>query len=161
MMFKTCILLLLAVSLAAPLSAQSSAPKWAMLKPDQQQFLLEAFNLPEGQKGQFADPVPNEVKQVILDSMWNLLTPEKRIQVLLYAHIEKPFSQASNETASAPAPQWNSLNKIQKARAYEALHWDGTQRGLWESMPAELRQVAFDGLWSYLSPQARKMVMAK
>ena len=141
--------------------AQSGAPKWSLLKPDQQQFLLEAFNLPEGQKGQFADPVPNEVKQALLDSMWTILTPEKRIQVLLYAHIEKPFSQASNETAKAQAPQWNSLSKLQKARAYEAFHWDGTQRGLWEGMPAEMRQAAFEAMWSYLSPEVRRMVLAK
>ena len=141
--------------------AQSNAPKWSMLRPDQQQFLLEAFNLPEGQKGQFADPVPVEVKQAVLDSMWNLLTPEKRVQVLLYAHIEKPFSQASNETARPQSPQWNSLSKFQKAKFYEAFHWDGTQRGLWEGTPAEIRQAAFEAMWSYLAPEARRQIMAK
>jgi hypothetical protein len=141
--------------------AQAPAPRWGQMNPEQRVFLLEAFNLGEAQKAGFADSIPNEVKQTLLDSMWNLLTPEKRVQVLLYAHLERPFGEASNETAKSPAPAWTSLSKFQKAKAFEAFHFDGNQRAFFESMPTELRQGAFETLWSYLNPASRKVILSK
>lgn len=138
-----------------------SAPQWARLSPDQQQYLLEAFNIPDSQKGPFAEGIPNEVKQALLDTMWNVLTPEKRVQILLYAHLEKPFSQASNTTSQVTAPMWAQLTSIQKAKAYEAFKFDPTQKLFWDAMSPELRQVAFNTLWAYLPPEARRGIQAR
>lgn len=137
------------------------APQWAKLTPDQQQYLLEAFNMPESQRGVFAESVPNEIKQALLESLWNVLTPEKRVQVLLYAHLERPFSQASNSTAQVMAPEWTKLTSIQKAKAYEAFKFDPTQKLFWDAMSPELRQLAFNTLWGYLDPQARRLIQAR
>ena len=137
------------------------APQWAKLSPDQQQFLLEAFNMPDSQRGAFAEGVPNEVKQVLLETMWNVLTPEKRIQVLLYTHLEKPFSQASNSSSQVTAPMWAQLTSVQKVKAYEAFKFDPTQKLFWDAMSPELRQLAFGTLWAYLGPEVRRSIQAK
>lgn len=108
----------------------------------------------------FSDAVPDEIKQNMLGSLWSVLTPEKRVQVALYAHIEKPFGAESETTGRVLAPEWNKLGKIQRAKVFEAAHWDGNQRALWESMPAELRQAAFSALWSYMDPRDRQRVLA-
>jgi hypothetical protein len=135
-------------------------PQWRQLSPEQQNYLLEAFNLAPDMRGGFANTVPDDIKQNLLNSLWNVLTPEKRVQVALYAHIEKPFGQESDATAKVLAPQWAKLTSIQKVRVYEAAKWDGTQRAMWEAMPPELRQGAFDALWSYMDPKARQRVLA-
>jgi hypothetical protein len=151
----------LLICLAAPSWSQAPAPRWNQMQPEQRAFLLEAFNLGDAQKAGFADSIPNEVKQTVLDSMWNLLTPEKRVQVLLYAHLERPFGQISNETSQSAAPAWTSLSKFQKAKAFEAFRFDGNQRAFFESMPTELRQGAFETLWAYLNPASRKVILSK
>lgn len=153
-------LLLILLLTILPAFAEA-APQWAKLTPDQQQYMLEAFNMPESQRGLFAESVPNELKQALLDSLWNVLTPEKRVQVLLYAHMEKPFSQASNNTAQVMAPEWGKLTTIQKAKAYEAFKFDPTQKMFWDAMTPELRQLAFNTLWGYLDPQARRLIQAR
>lgn len=148
--------------LMTPVAAQPiPAPRWTQLQPQQQAFLIEAFNLGEAQKASFADSIPNEIKQSVLDAMWNLLTPEKRVQVLLYAHIERPFGTTANENARSLAPDWNSLSRTQKARAFEAFRFDQGQRALFEAAPNELKQSAFETLWSYLSPVQRKGILSK
>lgn len=108
----------------------------------------------------FGDAVPDEVKQGVLNSLWSVLTPEKRAQVALYAHLQRPFDAQAEETARVIAPQWSRLTRIQQARLYEAAHWDGLQRSLWEGMPAEMRQGAFEALWSYLDPKDRRRILA-
>lgn len=147
--------------LSVAVFAQSSAPQWATMTPQQQEFLLEGLGVPNDQRATFNSSVPNEIKQGLLDSLWAILTPEKRVQVLLYAHLEKPFSETSNQTAEVQAPEWNRLSKFQKAKAYEALKWDGNQRALWEATIPELRQAAFNTLWGYLSPADRKAILSK
>lgn len=108
----------------------------------------------------FSDAVPDEIKQNLLHSLWNVLTPEKRVQVALYAHIEKPFGQASESTARVAAPQFQRLTKMQRFRFYEAAGWDAQQRGLFESLLEPLRQPAFEAIWSYLDPEARQRILA-
>jgi len=135
-------------------------PDWRSLNPEQRVFLLDAFQMaPEVRQG-FADNVPDELKQNLLNSLWSVLTPEKRVQVALYAHIEKPWSNQSESTSKVLAPSFAKLSKVQKIRLYEAAHWDATQRGIFEALPNELRQGAFEALWSYLDPKARKAILA-
>lgn len=160
-MKRILVALALTILCALPALAQTTAPQWAKLTPDQQQYLLEAFNMPESQRGMFAESVPNEIKQALLDGLWNVLTPEKRVQVLLYAHLEKPFSQASNSTAQVLAPDWGKLTSIQKAKAYEAFKFDPTHKMFWDAMTPELRQLAFNTLWAYLSPEARRSIQTR
>ncbi len=135
-------------------------PEWRNLNSEQRQFLLEAFQLDAGMRQGFADAVPDDIKQNLLNSLWSVLTPEKRVQVALYAHIEKPFGSTSESTAKVIAPQWNSLTKMQRFRFYEAAKWDATQRGLFEGLPDPLRQGAFEGVWSYLDPASRQRILA-
>lgn len=135
-------------------------PDWRTLNPQQREFLLEAFQLDAGMRQGFADAVPDDLKQNLLNSLWSVLTPEKRVQVALYAHIEKPFGSSSESTAKVLAPQWNSLTKMQRFRFYEAAKWDATQRGLFEGLPDPLRQGAFEAAWSYLDPASRQRILA-
>lgn len=121
---------------------------------------MDAFQLAPEVRQTFSDSVPDEIKQNLLNSLWSVLTPEKRVQVALYAHIEKPWSLQSESTSKVLAPQFAKLSKMQKFRLYEAAHWDATQRGIFESLPNELRQGAFEALWSYLDPKARKAILA-
>ena len=140
--------------------AQLPPPDWRSLNPEQRVFLMDAFQLaPEARQG-FAENVPDELKQNLLNSLWSVLTPEKRVQVALYAHIEKPWSNQSESTSKVLAPSWARLSKLQKFRLYEAAHWDAPQRGIFEALPNELRQGAFEALWSYLDPKARKAILA-
>lgn len=135
-------------------------PEWRTLNQEQRVFLLDAFQLsPEVRQG-FSDMVPDEVKQNLLNSLWNVLTPEKRVQVALYAHIERPWGVQSETTSKVLAPQWARLSKLQQFRVYEAAHMDATQRGIFEGLPPELRQGAFEALWSYMDPKARQRVLA-
>jgi hypothetical protein len=136
------------------------APDWRRLNPEQRAYLLEAFNLDPGMQQSFADAVPDDIKQNLLNSLWGVLTPEKRVQVALYAHIERPFGIESDATAKVIAPQWAKLSKMQRFRVYEAAKMDATQRAIWEGMPAEMRQGAFDALWSYMDPKVRRLVLA-
>lgn len=154
-----CSLALLLV-LSGTADAQLSPPDWRTLNPEQRTFLLDAFQLAPEVRGTFSDAVPDEMKQNLLNSLWSVLTPEKRVQVALYAHIEKPWSSQSESTSRVLAPQFAKLSKLQKFRLYEAAHWDATQRGIFESLPNELRQGAFEALWSYLDPKARKAILA-
>lgn len=146
--------------LTGPASAQLPPPDWRSLNPEQRAFLLDAFQLPPEVRQSFSDGVPDELKQNLLNSLWSVLTPEKRVQVALYAHIEKPWGMQSESTSKVLAPQWGKLSKLQKFRLYEAAHWDTTQRGIFESLPNELRQGAFEALWSYLDPKARQRILA-
>lgn len=146
--------------LYSPAFAQLPPPQWRSLDPEQQRFLLEAFQLsPEMMQG-FAANVPDEWKQNMLNSLWGALTPEKRVQVALYAHIQKPFDSQAESTAKVAAPRWDKLSKLQQFRVLEAARMDNTQRGIFESLPPELRQAAFETLWSYLDPAVRQRVLA-
>lgn len=135
-------------------------PQWRALNPEQRQFLLDAFQLDAGMRQTFSDAVPDDIKQNLLNTLWGVLTPEKRVQVALYAHIEKPWSTQSESTSKVLAPQWARLSKLQQFRVFEAAQLDATQRGIFESLPAEIRQGAFEALWSYMDPKARQRVLA-
>ncbi|MCW5868153.1 MAG: hypothetical protein KIS61_12915 [Candidatus Eremiobacteraeota bacterium] len=152
--------LALLLGLSGTARAQLPPPDWRALNPEQRMFLLDAFQLAPEVRGTFSDAVPDDLKQNLLNSLWSVLTPEKRVQVALYAHIEKPWSSQSESTSKVLAPQFVRLSKLQKFRLYEAAHWDATQRGIFESLPNELRQGAFEALWSYLDPKARKAILA-
>lgn len=134
-------------------------PDWRTLTQEQREFLLEAFQLDSSTRQTFADIVPDELKQNLLNSLWSVLTPEKRVQIALYSHIEKPWSAQSEATARAQAPQYSKLSKLQKFHLFEAAHWDATQRGIFENLPNELRQSIFETLWSYLDPKVRKKIL--
>jgi len=146
--------------LSGPARAQLPPPDWRNLNPEQRAFLMDAFQMDPNLRGTFSDTVPDEIKQNLLNSLWSVLTPEKRVQVALYAHIEKPWGTQSESTAKVLAPQFARLSKLQKFRLYEAAHWDATQRGIFEGLPNELRQGAFEALWSYLDPKARQRILA-
>lgn len=154
-----CSLALLLV-LSGTARAQMPPPDWRTLNPEQRAFLMDAFQMAPEVRQSFSDGVPDEIKQNLLNSLWSVLTPEKRVQVALYAHIEKPWSTQSESTSKVLAPQFAKLSKLQKFRVYEAAHWDATQRGIFEALPNELRQGAFEALWSYLDPKARKAILA-
>lgn len=154
-----CSLALLLV-LNAPAHAQLPPPDWRTLNPEQRAFLMDAFQMDPNLRQTFSDAVPDDIKQNMLNSLWSVLTPEKRVQVALYAHIEKPWSMQSESTSKVLAPQFAKLSKLQKFRLYEAAHWDATQRGIFEALPNELRQGAFEALWSYLDPKARQRILA-
>ena len=155
-----CTFCLLLAILCLPAQAQLSPPEWKQLNQEQRLFLLDAFQLAPEVRQTFADAVPDDIKQNLLNSLWSVLTPEKRVQVALYAHIEKPWSSQSESTSKVIAPNWAKLTKLQHFRVYEAAHWDATQRGIFEALPAEIRQGAFEALWSYLDPKARQRVLA-
>ena len=135
-------------------------PQWKTLNQEQQRFLLEAFQVSPEMTQSFASGVPDEWKQNMLNSLWGALTPEKRIQVALYAHIQKPFDSQAETTAKVIAPRWEKLTKLQQFRVYEASRMDNTQRGIFESLPPDMRQAAFETLWAYLDPAARQRVLA-
>ena len=143
-----------------PVAAQLAVPQWKTLNPEQRQYLLDAFQLDAGMRQTFSDAVPDDIKQNMLNTLWGVLTPEKRVQVALYAHIEKPWSTQSESTSKVLAPQWAKLTQLQKFRVFEAAHLDATQRGIFEGLPAEIRQGAFEALWSYMDPKARQLVLA-
>ena len=140
--------------------AQLPPPEWRTLNGEQRAFLLDAFHMAPELRQSFSDGVPDDLKQNLLNSLWSVLTPEKRVQIALYAHIEKPWSVQSESTSKVLAPQWVKLSKLQKFRLYEAAHWDATQRGIFESLPNELRQAGFEAAWSYLDPKARQRILA-
>jgi glycerophosphoryl diester phosphodiesterase len=146
--------------LATPAQAQMPTPQWKSLDAEQRQFLLDAFQLAPEIRQTFSDAVPDDIKQNMLNTLWGVLTPEKRVQVALYAHIEKPWGTQSESTSRVLAPQWSKLTPLQKTRVYEAAHLDGGQRAIFEGLPAEIRQGAFDALWSYMDPKARQRVLA-
>lgn len=146
--------------LACPAQAQLPPPDWRTLNPEQRAFLMDAFQMDPNLRQTFSDAVPDDIKQNMLNSLWSVLTPEKRVQIALYAHIEKPWGSQSETTSKVLAPQFAHLSKMQKFRLYEAAHWDATQRGIFEALPNELRQGAFEALWSYLDPKARQRILA-
>ena len=147
--------------LSQPGWSQLPPPQWKSLDTEQRQFLLDAFQLAPEVRQSFSDGVPDEIKQGLLNSLWSVLTPEKRVQVALYAHIEKPFGEPSESTAKVVAPSWDKLTKLQRFKVYEAARMDATQRAIFEGLPTELRQGAFEALWSYMDPKARQRVMAR
>ncbi|MBT9583315.1 hypothetical protein IV102_08190 [bacterium] len=151
---------LLVSMMAASAQAQMPPPQWKTLEPEQRQFLLDAFQLAPEMRQTFSDAVPDEIKQNMLNTLWGVLTPEKRVQVALYAHIEKPWGTQSESTSKVLAPQWAKLSKLQRFRVYEAAHLDATQRTIFEGLPAEIRQGAFEALWSYMDPKSRQRIIA-
>jgi len=143
-----------------PAQAQMPPPQWRELNAEQRLFLLDAFQLAPEMRQSFSDAIPDDIKQNLLNTLWGVLTPEKRVQVALYAHIEKPWGSQSETTAKVLAPQWAKLTKLQRFRVFEAAHLDATQRAIFEGLPAEIRQGAFEALWSYMDPKSRQRVLA-
>ncbi|MBI3924583.1 MAG: hypothetical protein HY319_03510 [Armatimonadetes bacterium] len=161
-MRKLCLLAGLLFVIAAPLAAAPNdiAPRWNGLTTEQKEFLLEAFRLDAGQQALFHDNVPIEIKQAALDSLWGMLTPERRLQVLLYAHIERPFDQAAESATRVDVPRWDSLTETQKKRALDRFRLDPSQQMVWQALSPELRQAAFEMLWNYLDAAQRQEIVA-
>jgi hypothetical protein len=151
----------LLLSLTSNAQAQLPPPQWKSLDSEQRQYLLDAFQLAPDVRQSFSEAVPDEIKQGLLNSLWSVLTPEKRVQVALYAHIEKPFGDPSESTAKVVTPSWEKLSKPQRFKVYEAARMDATGRAIFEGLPAELRQSAFEAIWSYMDPKARQRVMTR
>lgn len=153
--------LCLILFLTAPLLADTAAaPRWNGLTTEQKEYLLEAFRLDAGQQTLFHEKVPVEVKQAALDALWGVLTPERRVQVLLYAHIERPFDETAEAATANPAPAWESLSEVQQRRALEAFRLDATQQMVWNALTPDLRQATFSLLWSYVDPADRQQIVA-
>lgn len=153
--------LLVALLLTAPLLADTGvAPRWNGLTSEQKEYLLEAFRLDPGQQALFHEKVPVEVKQGALDALWGVLTPERRLQVLLYAHIERPFDETAEAATGPPAPSWEGLTEAQRQRAVQAFRLDGTQQMVWNALTPDLRQATFSLLWGYIEPAQRQQILA-
>ncbi|MEQ8188209.1 MAG: hypothetical protein ABRQ39_09605 [Candidatus Eremiobacterota bacterium] len=140
--------------------AASLSPQWTVLTAEQKRFLLEAFNINENEQKTLWDPMPENIKQFIIDSIWKSMTPEKQQQVLIYAHIDKPFSKESDEASKMPAPKWNSLTARQQGILIQAFNFDDTQIAVWSNLPVEIKQVYIDAAWPYIDIQKKHQVLS-
>lgn len=98
--------------------AANLSPQWTVLTTEQKRFLLEAFSINENEQKTLWGPMPDNIKQFIIDSIWKSMTPEKQQQVLIYAHIDKPFSKDSIEASKYLHLNGNSLSARQRGHTY-------------------------------------------
>ncbi|HPZ09376.1 MAG TPA: hypothetical protein PL110_14800 [Candidatus Eremiobacteraeota bacterium] len=139
--------------------ASSLSPQWTTLTTEQKRFLLEAFSINESEQKTLWDPLPEVMKQFVIDSMWKSITPEKQQQILIYAHIDKPFSKASDTASKIPAPKWNSLSTRQQNMMIQAFNFDETQLSIWNNLPVEIKQLYIDALWPYIATEQKNMIL--
>jgi len=161
---KTIALTLLLISMITGIMqitcAASLSPQWTVLTAEQKKFLLEAFNINENEQKTLWEPMPDNIKQFIIDSIWKSMTPEKQQQVLIYAHIDKPFSKESDEASKIPAPKWNSLSARQQGILIQAFNFDDTQLAVWSNLPVEIKQVYIDAAWPYIDVKKKHQVLS-
>ena len=140
--------------------AANLAPQWVALTTEQKQYLLEAFSIDANQQKLYWNPLPENMKQFIIDSMWKSIPPEKQQQVLIYAHIDKPFTKASDATSNIPAPKWVSLTARQQGQLTEAFGFDSTQLTVWNTLPNEIRQLYVDSVWPYIPSEKKQLILS-
>jgi len=137
--------------------AETLPPQWVALTTEQKGFLLEAFSIDAAQK-QYWESLPGNMQQFVIDSIWKTITPEKQHQILLYAHIEKPFSESSDDAAKMPAPKWTSLTARQQGILTEAMKFDTTQMAIWNTAPNEVKQIYIDAVWPYIPTEKKQLI---
>lgn len=140
--------------------AAKAPPKWTSLTAEQKQFLMEAFKLDKNNGKLYWEPLPDDMKQFLIDNIWKTITPEKQQQILLYAHIDTPFSEASNEASKYPAPKWNSLSAKQQALLTDSLNLDVAQRGIWNNLPVDIKQLYIEAIWPYIATEKKNAILS-
>jgi hypothetical protein len=163
-LFKTIAFMVLLISIITGTMqitfAASLPPQWTVLTTEQKKFLLEAFNIDENEQKTLWDPMPENIKQFIIDSIWKSMAPEKQQQVLIYAHIDKPFSKDSDTASNIPAPKWNALSARQQGILIQAFNFDDTQIAVWSNLPVEIKQIYVDAAWPYIATEKKHQVMS-